>query len=240
MNRTVRTSAVTLGLAGLLAVGLGAANAQTPLTRHGAPSVATATDTTLAKTLTFNREEERMARDLYAAIADLYDGARPFSMITRSEQGHFDAVGRLLETYGIADPSSGRTAGSYADPTLQKLYDGWLADAKKSLDAAYQAGIQLEQRDIADLETSIAGSTRTDVDAVLGNLRNASTRHLTAFQAAAKGDLPEAGGYGRGRSQGQGPGAGMGAGNGIGRHGGTGGNGPMGSRTGDCPYATAT
>ena len=239
MNRIVRTSAVTLGLAGLLAVGLGAANAQTALTPLGAPSVAAASGTTLATTLTFNREEERMARDLYAAIADLYDGARPFSMITRSEQQHFDAVGRLLETHGIADPSSGRAAGSYADPTLQKLYDGWLADAKKSLDAAYQAGIELEQRDIADLEKSIAASTQTDVDAVLGNLLNASRRHLTAFQAAASGELP-ATGFGPGRGQGQGPGAGMGAGNGMGRHGGTGGNGPMGNGTGDCPYTTST
>jgi hypothetical protein len=237
MNTIVRTSAVTLGLAGLLAVGLGAANAQAQYSATGTPTVATAADATLTATLQFNREEERMARDLYAAVADLYDGARPFSMITRSEQRHFDAVGRLLTTYGIADPSTGRAAGSYADPTLQKLYDGWLADAKKSVDAAYQAGVELEQRDIADLEKSIATSTKTDVDAVLGNLLNASRRHLTAFQNAAGGDLTP-NGYGPG--QGQGPGAGNGAGNGMGRHGGMGGNGRMGGGTGDCPYTTSS
>jgi hypothetical protein len=238
MNTIVRTSAVTLGLAGLLAVGLGAANAQAQFSATGTPTVATAADATLTSTLQFNREEERMARDLYAAVADLYDGARPFSMITRSEQRHFDAVGRLLDTYGIADPSSGRKAGSYADPTLQKLYDGWLADARKSIDAAYQAGIELEQRDIADLEKSIATSTQADVDAVLGNLLTASRRHLTAFQNAAGGDLPP-NGYGPG--QGGGPGAGNGAGNGMGRHGGMGGNGRMGGNgTGDCPYTTST
>ena len=31
--------------------------------------------------LSFMREEERLARDLYQAFADKYDGARPFSMI---------------------------------------------------------------------------------------------------------------------------------------------------------------
>ena len=49
----------------------------------------------LAEALAFTREEERMARDLYAAIADRYDGARPFSMVTNSEQRHFEAVGTL-------------------------------------------------------------------------------------------------------------------------------------------------
>lgn len=237
MNTIARTSVVTLGLAGLLAVGLGAANAQSQYTGAGTPTVATAADATLTSTLQFNREEERMARDLYAAVADLYDGARPFSMITRSEQRHFDAVGRLLDTYGITDPSSGRKAGSYADPTLQKLYDGWLADAKRSVDAAYQAGVELEQRDIADLEKSIATSTKTDVDAVLGNLLSASRRHLTAFQNAAGGDLTP---NGFGPGQGQGPGAGNGTGSGMGRHGGMGGNGRMGGGTGDCPYTTSS
>ena len=69
--------------------------------------------------LIFSREEERLARDLYQAFSDQYDGARPFSKIVASEQRHFDAVGRLLTQYGIDDPAAGATAGSFSDATLQ-------------------------------------------------------------------------------------------------------------------------
>ena len=85
-----------------------------------------------------------MARDLYAALAKIHAGATPMSRITTSEQRHYDAIGTLLTRYGVADPSAGRVAGSYADAELQKLYDDWLARGKASLQAAYQVGIELE------------------------------------------------------------------------------------------------
>jgi hypothetical protein len=68
-----------------------------------APLVAAATtlDPALAEQLRFTREEERLARDLYAALAREHDGARPMSRITTSEQRHFDQVGLLLERYGV-------------------------------------------------------------------------------------------------------------------------------------------
>ena len=161
----------------------------------------------LAEALTFTREEERMARDLYAAIADLYDGARPFSMITNSEQRHFDAVGALLTRYGVEDPAEGAEPGVYADATLQALYDGWWDDAQASLDAAYQAGIELEQRDIADLEGMIAADHPSDVDAVLDSLLRGSRNHLAAYERAADGTLGT--GTGPQGDRGRGPGAGM-------------------------------
>jgi len=159
----------------------------------------------LAEALTFAREEERMARDLYAAIADLYDGARPFSMITNSEQQHFDAVGALLTRYGVDDPAEGAEPGVFENATIQALYDGWWEDAQASLDAAYQAGIELEQRDIADLEDMIAADYPSDVDAVLSNLLKGSQNHLAAYQRAADGTL----GTGPQGNQARGTGAGM-------------------------------
>jgi hypothetical protein len=243
----VRASAVSLGLAGLLAGGLGAGFAQAQYAAAGTPNAAPAADTALSSMLRLNREEERMARDLYAAIADLHDGARPFSMITRSEQHHWQAVGRLLENHDIADPSAGRATGSYADPALQTRYDNWLADAKTSLTAAYQVGVELEQRNIADLEKAIAASPHSDVDAVLGNLLTASRRHLAAFQNAASGDPASGNGPGRGLGimDGPGPGAGPGSaggngpGNGPGRHGGMGRTDGVPAGTNTCPYATS-
>ena len=68
---------------------------------------ARASTPTGAAALQYNREEERLARDVYAALADRYDGAAPFSMITRSEQTHYDAIGVLLDRYGIERPGCG-------------------------------------------------------------------------------------------------------------------------------------
>ncbi|QIM20133.1 DUF2202 domain-containing protein [Phycicoccus sp. HDW14] len=130
-----------------------------------------------------------MARDLYAALAATYDGARPFGMITTSEDRHLEAVGALLERYDVADPSVGLAAGTYAVPAVQDLYDGWLAEGRSSLADAYRVGVELEQRDIADLEKSIAADLPADVDAVLGRLLDGSRNHLAAFERAVSGDL---------------------------------------------------
>lgn len=183
---------------------------------------AAVTGSTLAAQLAFNREEERLARDLYELFADRYGGARPFSMIVKSEQQHFTAIGTLLTRYDIADPSAKAKPGVYANPALQKLYDTWKVAGLTSLDAAYDVGVALEKRDIDDLTSAIAAVPQTDVTAVLKRLRAASENHLKAFSAAADGstgamspgnrhsDLER--GAGRGQRQGNGQGQGRGKG----------------------------
>lgn len=216
-TRTVMTSLV----AGALLVGGGAvAAAEAAPWAAGTSSAVVAADTDLTRTLRFAREEERMARDLYRAFAEKYDAA-PFTMIAVSEQRHFDLVGTLLDRYDVADPSAGKKAGSYADPTLQERYDGWLADGQKSLDAAYDVGVALEKRDIADLEDTVASVSQADAKQVFTMLLNASRHHLAAFQAAADGqDLGwrDGDGFGMGYGGGMGYGMGQGMGQGMGRH----------------------
>jgi hypothetical protein len=251
MKTTTRTTAAALGVATLLGAGMLAGQA------FGATMTGTATTTTaaadasdaeVAAALSFAREEERMARDLYAALAAEYDGARPFSNVTRSEERHFDAIGTLLDQYDVTDPSAGKPAGSYSITAVQDLYDGWLKDGKASLDAAYQVGVELEKRDIADLEKSIAEDLPADVDTVLGRLLAGSRNHLAAYERAVAGDLGTGTGTGTGGRWGDtdatpngtprngapgmtnrrnGTGMGMGMNNGMG-------NGPG---TGDCPYS---
>ena len=160
-TKVITTAAATTTLAIGIALGAQAA--------LGSPTSAPA-DTELASALIQMREEERMARDLYAALAELHDQARPMSVITKSEQKHFDSMGTLLERYDVADPSAALAPGTYALPEIQALYDSWYAQGSVSLDAAYQVGIELETRDIADLETAIALAP-TDVERVLNNRR---------------------------------------------------------------------
>lgn len=228
---THRTTLMSL-VAGVVLAGGGlvtAAQAASP----NAGATTAVSDSTLAAELTFARDEERMARDLYQAFSDTYDDALPFSRITRSEQQHFDAVGTLLDRYGVADPAEGRKAGSYADATVQKLYDGWLADGLVSLDAAHDVGAALEKRDIADLEDALDQSLPPDVTRVFTALLSGSRHHLAAFRAAADGQVldPQ---DGRGYGMGSGPGMMTGAG-------GPGGNrGNRGGFDGDCPMLDAS
>ena len=86
--------------------------------------------------LSFMREEERLARDLYQAFADKYDGARPFSMIVKAEQKHHDAVGTLMTRYDVADSSAGLPAGDYAFDALDELYQTWYAQGSASIESA--------------------------------------------------------------------------------------------------------
>lgn len=183
MSSTIfRTAAITLG---------GLALAAGAWTAVAAPRETLPTDTTVsaavASDLAFSRDEERMARDLYAAIAATYDNAVPFSTITTSEQRHFDSVGVLLVRYGVPDPAAGKAPGTYANAEIQKLYDTLLAQSKTSLAEAYKVGVAVETRDIADVKDSMATATQVDIDRVYGSLLNGSQMHLQSFTDATNG-----------------------------------------------------
>lgn len=217
--------------------------------------VATA-DAELTQMLQFAIEEEQMARDLYQVLADQYDGAAPFVNITRSEQKHYDSVSTLLDRYGVEDLGADLPVGSFANADVQKLYDDWLAQGSTSLEDAYDVGIALEKRDIADLEDALASDLPADVEQVFSMLLNASQHHLSAYESAAAGTLGTGTGpmgrqgdaqrapSGRGPGSG-GPGAGGQAG-GMGMHSsggnGHGNGGGMGLHdgSGDCPMDTAS
>ncbi|MEJ2666688.1 MAG: DUF2202 domain-containing protein, partial [Deinococcales bacterium] len=124
------------------------------------------------------REEEKLARDVYQALGELYS-LPVFSTIAGSERTHMDAVGTLLERYGIDDPTAGRAAGEVADPDLQKLYDALLAQGKVSLSEALSVGATIEEVDIVDLRAR--ASEAPDVAFVYGVLERGSENHLRAF-----------------------------------------------------------
>jgi hypothetical protein len=132
-------------------------------------------------TLVAMAQEEKLAHDLYAAFAGRYD-AVIFDRIAASETQHLTAVRTLLARYGIADPTAGKPAGQFSDPTVQATYDRLLAQGRANQTAALQVGQQVEQTDIADLQAALNGLTAADVKQVYTNLLNASQRHLSAFQ----------------------------------------------------------
>lgn len=176
MKRTVSLITAGLAVATLTFGGASLASADT-----------TAPDAKEQSALAFSRQEEKLAHDLYTAFGDKYDSA-VWDRIANSEQRHFEAIGRLLTDFDVADPTAGDDDGTYDDKQLQKLYDGWLEDGQKSEGDAFKAAIELEKRDIADLEKQIKATDNDDIKAVYERLLAGSENHLAAFTAWANGD----------------------------------------------------
>jgi hypothetical protein len=230
---SVMTRIAAGGLAAATAAGLAFASwsaaapaASANLATASAPALTSAE----RSDLTVTREEERLAHDLYTVFAEKYQVAT-FTRIAASEQRHFDAVGVLLARYQVSDPSAGSKAAAYADTTLQNLYDTWKASGLKSVTDAYQVGVALEKRDIADLQRMQKDTTNADLDRLYSNLETGSDHHLAAFTAAANGTpLPMGNGPRSGAAGNAGPGMHNGTGTRQGQHQGSG----HGLRDGSC------
>lgn len=131
--------------------------------------------------LLYIREEEKLARDIYQALYSRWN-VRIFSRIAASEQRHFDAVGTLINRYGLPDPAQPAT-GVFVNSDLQKLFDDLLAKGNISLLDALQVGVAIEETDIDDLKAAIAETDNRDILTVYGNLLNGSLNHLSAFNS---------------------------------------------------------
>jgi hypothetical protein len=134
-----------------------------------------------ASSLKWIREEEMLAHDVYAYLAELYD-VPVFKNITRSEMQHTEAVAGLLAKYGIEDPASDHETGKFSHPQIQSLYDKLIAQGKSSYKDAILVGLQIEDLDIADLEKAIEQEVdNEDIIFVYSNLLRGSGNHLKAF-----------------------------------------------------------
>ncbi len=124
------------------------------------------------------REEEKLARDVYLALYDLW-GTRIFSNIASSEEKHMQAMATLIERYGLTDPVGDNPVGVFTDPTLQELYDDLIARGSDSLTAALEVGAFIEELDVNDLRDRATDTA--DIDLVYANLEKGSRNHLRAF-----------------------------------------------------------
>ncbi len=129
--------------------------------------------------LTYMREEEKLARDVYNYLYDKWQ-LRIFSNISKSEQRHTDSVKALLESYGVPDLSV-EEPGKFANPDLQALYDDLIKQGSTSLVDALKVGVLIEETDIADLDKAISATSHGDIENVYSNLKNGSLNHLKAF-----------------------------------------------------------
>jgi hypothetical protein len=132
--------------------------------------------------LTYMREEEKLARDIYQVLYSEW-GVRIFQNIASSEQKHMDALENLLKKYGIDDPVTDESAqGNFTISELDALYVELKTRGLSSLDKAYLVGVDIEELDIEDLEAAIGFSgAHPDIVKVYNNLLDGSENHLAAF-----------------------------------------------------------
>jgi hypothetical protein len=133
-----------------------------------------------AAALSFMREEEKLAHDVYITLYEQWDLA-VFQNIAESEQTHTDSVKTLLDRYNLPDPAANTAVGEFTDPALQALYDQLVADGSESLEAALKVGAAIEEIDILDLEERAAITDNADILQVYENLTKGSRNHLRSF-----------------------------------------------------------
>ncbi len=130
--------------------------------------------------LVFMLEEEKLARDVYLYLADVWN-MNVFANISNSEQTHMDAVLTLINLFKVQDPVQDNGLGEFTNQDLQTLYDELTAKGNLSLADAMMVGGAIEEIDIRDLQNYLAQTSNSAVIEVYENLLSGSINHLQAF-----------------------------------------------------------
>jgi hypothetical protein len=193
-KRVLVGAVVVAAAVAITIVAYGAASDPMPINAEPIPAV-TATPTpdavvvaatvgdlhkTEAEGIAFMREEEKLARDVYLTLADIWD-LRIFANISLAEQTHMDAVLGILDTYGLQDPVAGNDTGVFVDSDLRQMYDELVTSGSESLEFALKVGALIEEVDIEDLVMYLKPTIPADVATVYERLLRGSENHLRAF-----------------------------------------------------------
>lgn len=132
------------------------------------------------KDLTFMREEEKLARDVYQYAYAKY-GLSIFNNIASSEQSHMDRIGQLIKTYELIDPIRDDTPGIFNNEDILILYTSLTAQVDQSLTEALRVGATIEDLDMKDLDEALTRSLQSDIQRAYELLRCGSGNHLRGF-----------------------------------------------------------
>jgi len=128
--------------------------------------------------LLFMLEEEKLARDTYEYLDELY-AINQFSNIKLSEQSHVDAVAKLLDQYNI--DYNILPYGVFDNQDMQGLYDQFVEKGQIDPMNALEVGATIEDLDIDDLEEFIEATLNTSIISVFESLQCGSRNHLRSF-----------------------------------------------------------
>ncbi len=125
-------------------------------------------------------EEEKMARDVYLYLAEVWN-LRTFSNIARSEEQHIAAVLSLLERYEVDVPSTLGEPGRFENEVLRAMYADLIARGETSLEGALRVGATIEDVDLADLNEKLSAVDNEDITMVFKSLIAGSENHMRSF-----------------------------------------------------------
>ncbi|MEA2049024.1 MAG: DUF2202 domain-containing protein [Campylobacterota bacterium] len=143
--------------------------------------------------LFFIYQEEKVARDVYIYLGELYPDESTFASIQLSEQRHMDAAQKLCINYGIdvsmIDESEG-ACGEFEVDYLQTLYNECIALGEVELVEALKVGKLIEETDIGTLTESIESMDMPDdIIRTYEVLREGSYNHLESYEASIAREL---------------------------------------------------
>ena len=152
--------------------------------------------------LAYMWNEEKLAKDIYLALNELYPTNQFYNIATRSETKHEAKVEELVQRYDINITNlqdytvnyseaelRALPAGTYGVDKIQELYDTLYTKGEQSKTDALQVACMVEVTDIEDLDRFIATAQEvnaTDLVAVFERLRAGSYNHYWAFDKALK------------------------------------------------------
>jgi hypothetical protein len=154
--------------------------------------------------LAYMWNEERLAKDIYLALNELYPAKQFENIATKSEQKHIEAVEGLIAKYDINITNlvdytvayseaelRALPAGTYGIEAVQQLYNDLYAKGQLSKIDALQVACMVEVTDVDDLDKFIETAEKVnaaDLVSVFDNLRSGSYNHYWAFDNALKAE----------------------------------------------------
>ena len=131
--------------------------------------------------LEYMYQEEKLAKDVYYVLGNMYPDLRVFHNIYKSETIHERSVANVLQHYNIPLPIRSDEIGQFENSELQNLYNELIAKGEKSKVDALEVGIMVEVTDVEDLDRYLEEATSPDVIALFKFLRAGSYNHYNAF-----------------------------------------------------------
>jgi len=164
MLKIKKLTAVALAVLMMGAISLTALAAGTD---YGSAAIEEDKAYTLSEMLTYAIQDEYLAYAEYDEIIKTFGAQRPFVNIIKAEATHIAALEPLFEKYGAEIPEN--TAGD-------------LTVVPDTLLDALQAGVEAEISNIAMYESFLKQDLPDDVRDVFTSLKDASQKHLSAFE----------------------------------------------------------
>ena len=138
-----------------------------------------------AEELTYMREEEKLARDVYVLMHDLWT-ASTFERIATSEQQHMNTMEKMVVKYNLPDPVL-PGYGTFTNLYLQSKYDELIASGDDSYVDGLYVGATIEEIDMIDIQHAIEVTLHIDLITAYQHLLEGSKNHLRAFVGALSG-----------------------------------------------------